>query len=228
MGKSIKAGDLTNLEKLVLLGLDDKGWFGNSENTIKFGLVGMIIYELFAAGKINFEGKRIMVESTEPFGDTLEDKVLSVISKEKKTRSINSWIQRLAYRKLFLRKVIIKKLIDLDIISKEEFSMFWVFYQNKYPLVNPDLKREVQNEIFGKLHSNDKISASSLMFLSIMESCGFLKKNLKGRADSTLIHKRIHDLLNFPEPLTKKAKLVRQITQGMKRAIVASRVSIHV
>ena len=39
-------------ETIVLLALNDKGWFGNSEQRIKFGLAGAVLFELEKAGEI--------------------------------------------------------------------------------------------------------------------------------------------------------------------------------
>lgn len=45
MDKTENNTGLSFLEKIILLALDDKGWFGNSEHSIKFGLAGAILFE---------------------------------------------------------------------------------------------------------------------------------------------------------------------------------------
>lgn len=227
MPKSIKPEDLSNLEKLVLLGLDDKGWFGNCENTIKFGLAGIIIFNLFNEGRIDFEGRRIKVISKEPMGTPVEDKVLSIIDKSKKTRTIKAWIQRLAYRKLNLRRYLLKQLLDKKIISKEEYSLLWIFYQNKYPLLNEVLKEQVQEEFFDNILTEEKIPSSTLLMIGAMDACKIVKKNLKGRENTSQINKKIDQLMEFREPLTKRTRLVKEIKRGISSGILSSRVSIH-
>lgn len=227
MAKAQRTGDLSNLEKFVLLGLDDKGWFGNCENTIKFGLSGLILFDLFNKGRIDIEGGRVKVVTEESVGDPVEDRVISVILKSKKTRTIKAWIQRLAYRKLLMRSHLLKNLQDLGVIKKEEYSLLWIFYQNKYPLINEELKTAVQEELFENILKEERIPASTLMMIAAMDACKIVKKNLKGRENSTQINKKIEELMKFSDPLTKKQKLVREITRGIHRGIVASRVSIH-
>ena len=45
METSSKKTELTLLQKIVLLALDNKGWFGASEHKIKFGIAGAILFE---------------------------------------------------------------------------------------------------------------------------------------------------------------------------------------
>lgn len=227
MAKAEKQSDLSNLEKIVLLGLDDKGWFGNSENNIKFGIAGAIIYELFIAGRIEIKDGKIVVVNPDPVQNPIVNKVFTLIAKAKKQRSITTWIQKLAYRKLMLRKYLIKQLVNKEVIRKEEYSLMWIFYQNKFPLINDELKRKVQQDLFDDILTEKKIPSESLMLIAVMSACKMIKKNLRGTDNSSLIHKRINELMKFPEPLSKKTMLIRDIKQGISRAIIASNVSIH-
>ena len=131
---------LTFLEKIIILALDDKGWFGNSENSIKFGLAGAILFELFKHNRIVLKEGAVVVNDPSPLNDPLLDRVLGFIRSVKKNRSIRNWIQRMVFKKMMIRKSILRSLIDRRIIRKEEYSFFWVMFQYKYPIINSELK----------------------------------------------------------------------------------------
>ena len=57
---------LSFLEKIILLALDDKGWFGNSENSIKFGLAGAILFELLKHNRIELKEGAVVVTDPIP------------------------------------------------------------------------------------------------------------------------------------------------------------------
>ena len=119
--------ELTFLQKIVLLALDDKGWFGASEHKIKFGLVGAILFELFKSGRITVVNDEVVVVDVHSTENVLLDRVLNVIKASKKQRSPRAWIQRIVYKKLMLRKTILKQLLQAKVIGREEYSLLVVF-----------------------------------------------------------------------------------------------------
>src|ERR1035438_1120326 len=112
MDKPDHKAHLTLTEKIVLLALDNKGWFGSSENNIKFGLTGTILFELIVRGKLEFSDNTVKVIDTNATGDPLLDRILNHIKTSKKARSLRSWIQNIVYKKMLIRKTILKSLIE--------------------------------------------------------------------------------------------------------------------
>jgi hypothetical protein len=218
---------LTFLEKIILLALDDKGWFGNSENSIKFGLAGAILYELFKHDRIEFKEGVLVAKDPASMNDPLFDRVLEFIRTVKKNRSIRSWIQRMVYKKMMIRKSIIRSLIAKNMIRKEEYSFFWVMYQFKYPVVNSELKNRVRSEIFNRIMNEEKLNGYDLMMISVMDSCKIYRKNFRNFANYPKFRKRIKDILRFNDPGIEDVKLIGAIDYAIRRAIVASNVSIH-
>lgn len=217
---------LTFLEKIILLALDDKGWFGNSENSIKFGLAGAILFELFKHDRIEMKEGVVVVKDPSPLNDVLLDRVLEFIRTGKKNRSLRTWIQRMVYKKMMIRKSIIKSLISKKIIRKEEYSIFWVMYQFKYPVINPELKREVKEDIFNRIVNSEKVDGYDLMMMAVMESCRMLRKNFRHFDNFPKFMRKVKELIHFDEPVDD-SKIVAAIHNAIQRAIVASNVSIH-
>jgi golgi phosphoprotein 3 len=227
MDKTDNITGLTFLEKVVLLALDDKGWFGSSEQSIKFGLAGAILFELFKHNRIELKEGVVVVKDTSPLNDPFLDKVLEFIRSGKKNRSIRIWIQRMVYKKMMIRKSIIKALIAKKILRKEEYSIFWVMYQFKYPIINPELKRQLREDIFYRIMKDEKLNGFDLMMISVMDSCKMIRKNFKHLDNYPRFRRRIKDILLFNNPDVEDAKLVAAIDSSIRRAITASNVSIH-
>src|SRR5512140_1135407 len=98
-------------ETIVLLALNDKGWFGNSEQRIRFGLAGALLFELEQAGEIEITGDLVRVINTRETGDKVMDSALDVLKKTKKALTLKKSIQRIVYKSGLKWKVIVKRLI---------------------------------------------------------------------------------------------------------------------
>lgn len=220
--------ELTFLHKIVLLALDDKGWFGSSEHKIKFGLVGAILFELYKMGRIGFQNDEVYVSNPKSTENVVLDRVLSLIKAAKKQRSLRSWIQRIVYKKLFLRKTILKQLLQNNVIRKEEYSLMMVFYQTKFPLVNVDLKKKLQEEIYTSIVSDKALSDHDLMLLVIMNNCKMVRKNFGGYIYYLKMRGKIHEITQFNPPKTETEEVIKLLQTAISRAIMASNVSIHI
>jgi len=227
MDKTDNNTGLSFLEKIILLALDDKGWFGNSEHSIKFGLAGAILFELFKHNRIELKEGVIVVKDIKPLNDPFFDKVLEFIRTGKKNRSIRTWIQRMVFKKMMIRKSILRALMAKQIIRKEEYSIFWVMYQFKYPIINPELKRQLREEIFYRIMKEEKLDGFDLMMISVMDSCKMIRKNFKHFDNYPRLRRRIKDILQFSNPDIEDVKIVSAIDSSIRRAITASNVSIH-
>ena len=219
--------DLSFLEKIILLALDDKGWFGNSENSIKFGIAGAILYELYKHECIEIKEGVVVIKNPEPLNDPLLDRVLEFIRSVKKNRSIRSWIQRMVYKKMMIRKSLIRSLIAKQIIRKEEYSFFFVMYQYKYPVINSEIKKQVREEIFNRIVSEEKMNGYELMMISVMDSCKMFRKNFRHFPNYPKFRRRIKELISFNDPGLEDVKIIGTINNAIHRAIVASNVAIH-
>lgn len=226
MDKGDNKTGLTFLEKIILLALDDKGWFGNSENSIKFGLAGAILFELFKRNRIELKEGVVVVKDPSPLNDPFLDRVLEFIRSGKKNRSLRTWIQRMVYKKMMIRKSIIKSLIAKKVIRKEEYSIFWVMYQYKYPVINPELKREIREDIFNRILREERVDGYDLMMMAVMESCRMFRKNFRQFDSFPKFMRRAKELIHFEEPV-EDSRTIAAIHNAIRRAIAASNVSIH-
>ncbi|MCX6267985.1 MAG: GPP34 family phosphoprotein [Bacteroidetes bacterium] len=228
MEKSEQNMELTFLQKIVLLALDDKGWFGSAEHKIKFGLVGSILFELYQKGRIRFTIDEVVVINAKSTDDVILDRVLNLIKSSKKPRSLRSWIQRIVYKKLLLRKTILKQLISNKVIGREEYSLLVVFYQTKYPLLNAPLKQKLQEQICESIVSGHVLSDQEIMMLVVMNNCKMVRKNFGGYIQYIKLRGRINEITQFKTPATETEEMIKLLQTAISRAIMASNVSIHV
>jgi len=220
--------ELTFLQKIILLALDDKGWFGASEHKIKFGLVGAILFELYKNDRISIVDDLVVVTNAHSTDNVLLDRVLNVIKTSKKQHSLRSWIQRIVYKKLMLRKTILKQLIDNKVIGREEYSLMVVFYQTKFPLLDGSLKRKVQEDICEGVISGKTLDDYETMLLVIMNTCKMVRKNFGGYLQFIKLRGKIIEITQFKNPQSESDQVIKAIHTAISRAILASNVSIHV
>src|ERR1039457_148243 len=203
--------ELTLPEKLVLLALDNKGWFGSSENNIKFGLTGAILFELVVLGKLEFKDNIVQVVNTSPTGDVLLDRIFNHIRSSRKTRSLRSWIQNIVYKKMLIRKTILKSLIEKKVIKKEEFSMLWVFYQFKYPVLDSVNKESIRKDFYNKIMKGGPLSDEDTVFIIVMDTCKMVRKNFYHYDNYIKLRRRIKEITAFDIPTTDTECLLKTL-----------------
>jgi hypothetical protein len=228
MNKTDINTELTFLQKIVLLALDDKGWFGSSEHKIKFGLAGAILFELQQLGRITFPNDEVLVTNPKSTDDVVLDRVLNLIKSSKKQHSIRSWIQRIVYKKLLLRKTILKQLIQNKVITREEYSLMMVFYQTKFPIVNTEMKRKLQELIYESIVGDKPLTGHDMMLLVVMNNCKMVRKNFGGYLHYLKMRGKINEITQFKNPKTETEETVRMLQTAISRSIMASNVSLHI
>ena len=100
-------------------------------------------------------------------------------------------------------------------------------YQFKYPLINPELKRQVREEIYSRIMKEEKLDGYDLMMIAVMDSCKMIRKNFRNFDNYPRLRRRIKDIIPFNDPGMEDVKIVGFIYNSVRRAIVASNVSIH-
>jgi Golgi phosphoprotein 3 (GPP34) len=228
MEKEDKNNTLSFLETIVLLALNDKGWFGNSEQRIKFGLAGAVLFELEQSGEIEITGIQVRVTGTKETADKVKDSALEVLRKSKKELTIKKSIQRIVYKSGLKWKVLVKNLIKKNILKKEEYHFLWILSQEKYPLVNLEIKKQVLEELYLKLTGGQELSGKDLMLLAIMRTCRMIDKNFLLQEYFLKVRLKIKEITEFKEPLTDTSRKVKEIQEAIRLSILSSNVSMHI
>jgi hypothetical protein len=228
MEKEDKNITLSFLETIVLLALNDKGWFGNSEQRIKFGLAGAVLFELEQSGEIEIIGDLVRVTGTKETRDKVMDSALEVLRKSKKSLTIKKSIQRIVYKSGLKWKVLVKNLIKKNILKKEQYRFLWIIYQDKYPLVNSEIKKQLLGELYSKLTSGQELSGKDLMLLAIMRTCRMIDKNFLLQEHFLKVRLKVKEITEFKEPLTETSRKIKEIQEAIRLSILSSNVSMHI
>jgi len=223
-----KNNTLSFLETIVLLALNDKGWFGNSEQKIKFGLAGAVLFELEQAGEIEIIGNLVCVTGTRETGDKVMDAALEVLRKSKKSLTLRKSIQRVVNKSGLKWRSILKNLVKKNILKKEESRFLWIIYQDKYPLVNFEIKKQVLSGLYLKLTGGKELSGKDLMLLSIMRTCRMIDKNFLIQEHFLKVRLKIKEITEFREPLTESSRKIKAIQEAIRLSILSSNVSMHI
>jgi len=228
MEKAEKNNNLSFLETIVLLALNDKGWFGSSEQRIKFGLAGAVLFDLEQSGEIEIKGDLVHVTSAKETGDKVIDSAMEVLRKSKKELTLKRSIQRIVYKSGLKWKVILKNLIKKNILKKEEYSFLRILSQEKYPLVNFEVKKQVVAELYSKLTGERELTEKDLMLLAIMKSCRMIDKNFLLQEHFLKVRIKIKEITEFKEPLTETSRKIKAIQEAIRLSILSSNVSMHI
>ena len=228
MEQEEKNNTLSFLETIVLLALNDKGWFGNSEQRIKFGLAGAVLFELEQAGEIEIIGDIIHVTGTRETGDKVMDSALEVLRKSKKELTIKKSIQRIVFKSGLKWKVLVKNLVKKEILKKEQYRFLWIIYQDKYPLVNSEIKKQVVTDLYTKLTGEKELSGKDLMLLAILRTCRMIDKNFLIQEHFLKVRLKVKEITEFKEPLTETSQKIKAIQEAIRLSILSSNVSMHI
>jgi hypothetical protein len=125
-------------------------------------------------------------------------------------------------------KAILKTLVNKNLLRKEESRFLWIIYQDKYPLVNAEIKRKILDELDSKLNSGTELSAEDLMLLVVMKTCRMIDKNFLLQEHFLKVRLKIKEIIEFKEPLTVSSRKIKAIQLAIRRSIMASNVTIHI
>jgi hypothetical protein len=228
MEKEKKNKTLSFLETIVLLALNDKGWFGNSEHRIKFGLAGAVLFTLEQSGEIRIVGDMVRVTGTKKTGDRVLDAALEVLRKPKKKLTLKNSIQRIVYKSGLKWKLLLRTLVKKGILKREESRFFRIFYQETYPLVNSDIKKQLLAELYLKITGEQELSEKDLMLLAIMRTCRMIDKNFLLHEHFLKVRTKAREITNFREPLTESSRKIKGIKESIRRSIIESNILIHI
>ncbi|ANQ51668.1 GPP34 family phosphoprotein [Flammeovirga sp. MY04] len=203
--------NLNTLDQLILLSLDDdKGTFVHEYSVFGYCLAGAALYDLTLKERINISEGRINVIHQEETGDEALDECLKLISKSKKARKINYWIDKLGYKESDLKGSTLNKLLDLQILEKREDKILWLFTYNKYPTKNEVPEVLIRKRLNAIIHGDQQPMANDIMIISLVNSCG-LNKEVYGKEVAKEKKKTIQKLIKEFEFANETSQVIKEI-----------------
>lgn len=218
---------LTLLQEIVLLALDDKGWFGASEPRVRYGLVAACLFRLWQQGRLRITRTEITIDNPRSTDEIVPDRIFHVIRSSPVVNSPSSWFRHLAGARLLLRKTTLKQMVKDGVVGKEEYSLLGMLTQNKFPLRRPDLKQQSINRLLAGIRSGSLSDQADVMFLVVMRACRILKKNFSDQGDYDMLRERIDSLLLLYDPDGEAGTVIRIIESALVKALRASGLRVH-
>lgn len=161
-------------ERLFLLTIDDeKGKVVPfASDRLNYGLVGAVLAELMLDNKIAMQEKNLVVVDDTPTDDPLLDEVLSRLTKSKRLRRPEHWINSLASRKL--KQAVVERLVSHKVILEQEKRFLWVIPYQVYPQLDASAKYWVKQRLRDIVLAGEKPEPDQVVLLSLLKACDFL------------------------------------------------------
>jgi len=138
--------ELSLAEKLILLSVDNKGWFKGNGTQVTMNLTAVYLFQLLESGNLRLaEGKVIVDNSRHPDGNMSD--LLTMISNSSKPRLIKYWIGKFTKPVKIMRNEILQEMIRKKILKKGYFKLLWLFPLKIYPLVAIKEKTELAGKL---------------------------------------------------------------------------------
>jgi hypothetical protein len=186
---------LTLAEELLLLSLrDDKGTVLCSASMgLPFGLAGAVLMELALKEKIRVEGKKLVAATTGDTGDAILDECLAELRTAAKPKTVQSWISRLGDRKS-IRQAFLDRLVQKNILRREEHRILWVFPAERFPTSNPLEELEVRRRLRKAAFTATSPEARTRYLVSLVRACDLVGEVFPDRDERKNAKQRFAEL----------------------------------
>ncbi|MCP4180641.1 MAG: GPP34 family phosphoprotein [bacterium] len=176
---------LSFAEEIYLLALDDisgKITTYSEEYSLGYALIAAIICELSFLDKIDTDLNYLYILDKKNTGNQVLDSIFSVLSNSEKTKSISYWLKTLLPNADETENLILNQLIQKGILKRVDERIFWVFHTRRYPIVNNEEIKNVEERL-RELILNEEIipSPRDAALVSLVQACDLFKAILSKR-----------------------------------------------
>ncbi len=208
---------LTVSEELLLLLLDDESGrrAGVTPKMLAFAFSGAALMDLSLENRIATDSDHLKLIDATPLDDDLLDPILADIASEEGTRSTGYWLDRMAHRGDWIRKLAHKRLVDQGILESGRRlagETGAVSDKSACPhLEGSPANEDVQLRLFRVLLTDEMPSSRDTATISLATVCGVL--------DGTLAASRQRRLPSGSRPSPTSAILKSLISRADPRSL---------
>ena len=173
---------LTFTEEIVLLALDDKtgAQLPLPVTALGYGLAGAVLADLAVAGKIDTDAKQLTVLDSSPTGDPLLDPWLELIAADKTVHPVAYWLQVLFDRAREIEQPALDRLIERDILKRQDKKILWVIGLRRYPTVDGHERTEVRTRLGQLILGDDLPDPRDAILISLLRGCRLTDRIFEG------------------------------------------------
>ncbi|MEO1051703.1 MAG: GPP34 family phosphoprotein [Bacteroidota bacterium] len=219
---------LNLVEKLMLLATDDhSGKSASGASYLNYSMAGACILALSLHDRVNVDGKKLVVTSSEKVGNKVLDAVLAMIveGSQSRTRTINHWINRLSSKYGQIKSSIISDLIDKRILEEKEGKILWFIPTVQYPAVNSKPENEVRYRLKDIVLNQAKPSPEEAMLLSLVSVSGLIREVFGKAQSQRSIKKRIDALAEDEEIHKAVSATVKQVQAAVTMMLTTATIA---
>lgn len=167
---------LTLLEELVLLGIDDTTGSLRQTPPLAFGyaLAGALLSDLALRNRIDTDPAKVFVIDPSPTGDTLLDQALTQIAAESEPRPVSRWLATFSYDRGKWEQAALSRLVARNILRIDTQKILWVFGVRRYPLIDNREVTEVKTRLSALILGDDIPDPRDAVLISLLAACNLV------------------------------------------------------
>lgn len=166
---------------LLMLGDEDGEFVRVPGWSMQCAFAGAVLMDLALENRIDTDLKRLVLIDPTPVGDDLLDPTLALIAQSKETYDARHWVEQLADGAEEIREKSLARLVERDILRREDDRFLWVFQSRRYPIVDGEAEREVKLRIIEVLFGNEIPDPRDIVLICLADVCGILRELLSAR-----------------------------------------------
>ncbi|MEZ0073730.1 GPP34 family phosphoprotein [Planotetraspora sp. GP83] len=137
---------ITIAEEVLLLAYrDDTGKPQIGSTELDAALAGAIVAELAVNGRIDLDGKKLVVRDASPLGDDELDAALARMAGESRDHKPEWWVGKLNGNKL--RKRLLSRLADQGVLTEQETKVLGLFPSRRYPALDASVEQGIRQRV---------------------------------------------------------------------------------
>ncbi|MHA2091554.1 MAG: GOLPH3/VPS74 family protein [Candidatus Kariarchaeaceae archaeon] len=210
-------------EEFLLLVLDNKTGKLRENMTphLSIGLIGGILLELVLNGRITIHNNHIILIDETPVEDKLLNEALSLIIAEDEKLPVLFWIRKLRYHYSKLETELLDRLVEKGILRKSVQKRFWLFTDNRYHFIRPEIKEIIKQNIYQIVVINEESDHHTLAKLSLIYATNCTTEIFTEDELEEYIHD-IRNLVAGDEIGQSVATAINNIIDALMRTLIIS------
>lgn len=191
-------------EELLLMMIDQEGFFYRSLKNVSKGLNAALMLELTLMSRIKTEQGAIQITDASSTGDELLDEALLTLHHAGTPQNFTYWVRKLNIR--HLKKRLILRLVEQNVLRKVPPQLASLEFRTTYPPSSPadhaDLRRHLHAVVFRDIRANERDAARLILtrLCNLVEA--HFSKPIQGEARRLIATMMTHGVIGISiEPL---------------------------
>jgi hypothetical protein len=160
-------------EEILLLSVDSQGSIRQlSSVSLDYALAGAALTDLAFLDRIDTDLEALFVVDPAPTGDGFLDAILAQIQSAGSRFAAMHWLDHFAKQADWLQQEVLDRLIQKQILKKENRKVLWVFEVNRYPIIDHCEPRAVKARLRELILSDDIPDPHDAVLISLVDACG--------------------------------------------------------